>query len=77
MDGITQTEIAAGQLGTLDPFGRAALERALAGVPIDDRQARHLLALPDEHTPALLAVLTATEHAPARSHSPAPSPGRT
>ncbi len=56
MDGTTQTEIAAGQLGSIDPFGHAALERALAGAPLDDRQARHLLALPDEHTPALLAV---------------------
>jgi FO synthase len=56
MEVTTATEIAAGQLGTIDPFGRAALECALAGVPIDDRQALHLLALPDEHTPALLAI---------------------
>ena len=38
MQGITQTEIAAGQLGSIDPFGRAALERALSGVP--DRRPR-------------------------------------
>jgi 7,8-didemethyl-8-hydroxy-5-deazariboflavin synthase CofG subunit len=56
MQGNTQTEIVAGQLGSIDPFGRAALERVLAGCPIDDREALHLLALPDEHTPPLLAV---------------------
>lgn len=56
MQGNTQTEIAAGQLGSIDPFGRAALERVLAGCPIDDREALHLLGLPDEHTPPLLAV---------------------
>jgi FO synthase len=56
MQGNTQTEIAARQLGSIDPFGRAALERALVGCPIDDREALHLLTLPDEHTPPLLAV---------------------
>jgi FO synthase len=56
MQGNTQTEIAAGQLGSIEPFGRAALERGLAGCPLDDREALHLLALPDEQTPALLAV---------------------
>ena len=56
MQGNTQTETATGQLGSIDPFGRAALERALAGFPIDDREALHLLTLPDEHTPPLLAV---------------------
>jgi FO synthase len=56
MQGNTQTEIAAGQLGSIDAFGRAALERVLAGCPIDDREALHLLTLPDQHTPALLAV---------------------
>jgi 7,8-didemethyl-8-hydroxy-5-deazariboflavin synthase CofG subunit len=56
MQGITEIEIAAGQLGSTDRFARAALERALAGVAIDDRQALHLLELSDEHTPALLAV---------------------
>ena len=56
MQGNTQTEIASGQLGSIDPFGRTALERALAGSPIDDRQALHLLTLADEHTPPLLAV---------------------
>jgi FO synthase len=56
MQGNTQTEIATGHLGSIDPFGRAALERALAGSPIDDREALHLLTLADEHTPPLLAV---------------------
>lgn len=56
MQGNTQTEIAAAHLGSVDPFGRAALEQALAGCPIDDRQALHLLTLPDECTPPLLAV---------------------
>jgi FO synthase len=56
MHGISETEIAAGHLGSTDSFGRAALEQALAGRPIDDRQALHLLALDDDHTPALLAV---------------------
>jgi FO synthase len=56
MQGITQTELARGRLGTIDRFGRRALERACAGAPIDDREARHLLTLPDEHTPALLAA---------------------
>jgi 7,8-didemethyl-8-hydroxy-5-deazariboflavin synthase CofG subunit len=56
MHGITETEIAARQLGSIDAYGRAALERALDGARLDDRQALHLLRLPDEHTPALLAV---------------------
>src|SRR5262245_59957130 len=56
MQATTETEIAAGHLGPIDPTGRAALECALAGRPIDDRQALHLMALPDEQTPALLAV---------------------
>jgi len=56
MQGTSDTEIAAGQFGSIDPPGRTALEWALAGRAIDDRQALALLALPDEHTPALLAV---------------------
>src|SRR5215472_5251671 len=56
MHGISETEIAAGHLGSSDSFGRAALEQALAGRPIDDRHALHLLALDDDRTPALLAV---------------------
>ena len=56
MQATIETEIGAGHLGSIDPFGRAALERALAGVALDDREALHLLALPDEQTPALLAV---------------------
>jgi FO synthase len=56
MHGTSETEIAAGHLGSIDPVGRIALERALGGQPIDDRQALHLLALPDGQTPALLAV---------------------
>jgi 7,8-didemethyl-8-hydroxy-5-deazariboflavin synthase CofG subunit len=56
MHGITETEFAPGQLGTIDRFARAALEQALEGGPIADRQALHLLELPDERTPPLLAV---------------------
>jgi FO synthase len=56
MHGILHTEIAVGQLGTIDPFARAALEQAWAGAPIDDRQAEHLLGLPDDRTTPLLAV---------------------
>lgn len=56
MHGTTEIEIAAGQLGTLDPLARAAFEQALAGTPIDDRQALQLIQLPDDHTPPLLAV---------------------
>jgi len=56
MHGISETEIAAGRLGRNDSVGRAALEQALGGEPIDDRQALHLLSLDDESTPALLAV---------------------
>ena len=56
MQATTETEIAAGHLGTIDRFARSALERALAGSPIDDREALALLALPDDDTPALLAV---------------------
>src|SRR4030095_11581520 len=56
MQATNETEIAAGHLGSIDSFGRAALERALAGVAIGDRAALHLLGLPDEQPPALLAV---------------------
>ena len=56
MQGNTQSEIGAGQFGSIDPFGRAALEGALAGRPLDDAAALHLLSLPDALTPPLLAV---------------------
>jgi FO synthase len=56
MDGTTETEIAAGHLGTRDTLARGAFERALAGQPIDDGEARHLLLTSDQDTPTLLAV---------------------
>lgn len=56
MQGTTEIEVAAGQLGSIDRCARAALECALAGAAIDDRQALHLLELDDQSTPALLAV---------------------
>jgi 2-iminoacetate synthase ThiH len=56
MQATTETEIAAAHLGRIDPFARAALERALAGSAINDREARELITLADEQTPALLAV---------------------
>jgi len=56
MHGTTETESAPGQLGTTDAHARGALEQALAGKPIDDRQALCLLGLADEQTPPLLAV---------------------
>jgi 7,8-didemethyl-8-hydroxy-5-deazariboflavin synthase CofG subunit len=56
MYATSETEIAARQVGALDPLARAALERALGGTAIDDRQAVHLLELADGQTPALLAV---------------------
>ena len=56
MHGTTEIEIAAGQLGSIDRCTRAALECALAGTAIDDRQALELLELDDQQTPALLAV---------------------
>jgi len=56
MHGTTETEFAPGQLGTTDGVVRAALERALGGMPIDDRQALHLLGLRDDQTASLLAV---------------------
>ena len=54
--GIPETDAARGQLEAVDRVGRLALERALAGQPIDDAQALHLLRLPDDQLPALLAV---------------------
>lgn len=56
MEGITETAISAGNLGVVDAAARAALDDALDGRPLDDGRALHLLDLPDEHTPALLAV---------------------
>ncbi len=55
-DAITETGAARRQLDAVDAIGRLALEQALAGQPIDDRQALHLIALPAEHLPSLLAV---------------------
>jgi FO synthase len=56
MRGNADIEVPAGHLGELDPFSRSALETALAGEPIDVAQALHLIALPERHLPALLAV---------------------
>ncbi len=56
MHGITETDLALGGLGNIDSVARAALERALAGDPIDLTQALHLIELPREHLPVLLAV---------------------
>jgi len=53
---ITETGPARRQLDAVDALGRTALDKAIAGQPIDDRQALHLLALPAAHLPALLAV---------------------
>jgi FO synthase len=43
-------------LGHADPVTRAALDRALAGRPISDEEARHLIALPADRLAPLLAV---------------------
>jgi FO synthase len=56
MHGTLDTELAAGRLAALPAPVRTALDRAASGVPIDDAEARLLIDLPDDETPALLAT---------------------
>ena len=56
MFGMHEIAVANRQLDSVDTVGRRALERALSGTPLDDRDALRLLTLPAPQTPALLAV---------------------
>lgn len=56
MRGIIETDLASSQWGRVDSVARAALDQALAGQPIDELQARHLIELPREHLALLLSV---------------------
>ncbi|MGD9762431.1 MAG: 7,8-didemethyl-8-hydroxy-5-deazariboflavin synthase CofG [Candidatus Binatia bacterium] len=51
-----ETAVATRQLDSVDATARRALDRALSGTAIDDAQAAHLLALPEEQLSVLLAV---------------------
>lgn len=56
MRGTTETDVAPSLLGKVAHVTAAALDRALAGRPLDDDRALHLLRIPDAELPALLAV---------------------
>ena len=56
MRDVTEIDVVCGQLGNIDSVTRAALETALCGRPIDFEQACHLISLPSESLPVLLAV---------------------
>ena len=56
MRSITDTDVASGQLGEIDPVARIVLEHALAGRPIDVAQALTLIHLPRQQLSVLLAV---------------------
>ena len=64
MHSTTESDGASGHLNGLDSVTRAALEQALAGQPLSDQDARHLIALPREQLPPLLGVagLVRTQH---------------
>lgn len=56
MRGTTETDVAPSLLGKVSNVTAAALDRALAGEPLDHNAALHLLRVPDAELPALLAV---------------------
>lgn len=56
MRGTTETDVAPSLLGKVAHVTAAALDRALAGRALDDDTALHLLRVPDDELPALLAV---------------------
>jgi FO synthase len=56
MRALIETDGASARLGDVDPVAAAALERALAGDPIGDDEALHLLELPHAQLAPLLTV---------------------
>jgi FO synthase len=55
MRGTTETDVAPSLLGKVSTVTAAALDRALAGHALDDEGAMHLLRVPRDELPALLA----------------------